>query len=309
MNGPSGAGALLDLIDAVVYGDVFDCAVTFDELWRYSLVPISREELRQRMTDGPLCEVVAERQGLYALRGREDLVDRRLPRRARARLLRRRGRSVARCLQHFPFVRGILLTGSVAADDAGEDADVDVLVIVQPRRLALAFAMLAPLSRFLSRAVFCPNYYLSEAHLALTRCDHYVARELMQAESLAGSAARLFSANPWTNGWLPNATARGDEVPPLPLGRVLQWLVELPFGGAVGDRLERRAHDLALRRLAVHHAGFGTGLPETIRERFAADVELRFHGGTLIDRATERYAERRAEVQRALSSALGASVR
>lgn len=48
------ADALGDMIDAVVYGDVFDCAVTFDELWRYCLVPIDREELRRRVAEPPL---------------------------------------------------------------------------------------------------------------------------------------------------------------------------------------------------------------------------------------------------------------
>jgi predicted nucleotidyltransferase len=307
MSGTNAVEALLDLIDAVVYGDAFDCAVTFDELWRYSLVPIGREELRRRMTDPPICEIVAERDGFYALRGREDLVDRRVGRRERARLLRRRGRLVARCLQHFPFVRGILLTGSVAADDADRDGDVDMLVIVQRRRLALAFAVLAPLSRLVSSDVFCPNYYLSETHLSMTRRDHYVARELMQAEPLAGSAEQLFSANTWVDALLPNATPRGDKAAPIPFGRVLQWLLELPFRGAVGDRLDRRAHGLALRRLTVHHARFGSPFPEKVKQRFEADVELRFHGRMLIERATERYTERRAELGRLLSVALAGS--
>lgn len=301
---PDTADALGNLIDAVVYGDVFDCAVTLEELWRYSLVPIEQDELRRRVAGRPLSAVIAERDGFYVLRGRETLVDRRMDRQARAAVLRRRARRVARCLQHFPFVRGILLTGSVAAADAAESADVDVLVIVRPRRLALAFALLAPLSRVLSRDLFCPNYYLSEAHLTMTRRDHYIARELMQAEPLAGCAAAIFPANAWVDDLLPNATPRDDGARPLPFGRWLQWLLELPLGGAVGDRLDRRAHGLALRRLAVHHAGFGDGPPEDVMRHFDADIELRFHGGAASDRTTERYQRRRAEVRALLASVL-----
>jgi predicted nucleotidyltransferase len=302
VNATSDVEATLDLIDAIVYGDVFDCAVTLEELWRYSLVAISRDELRRRMDASPIRELVAESDGLYALRGREALFDQRHDLSARASALRRRARLVARYLQHFPFVRGILLTGSVAADHADQGADVDMLVIVQSRRLALAFAILAPLSRLLSRDVFCPNYYLSEAHLSMTRRDHYVARELMQAEALAGNTEQLFSANTWVDDVLPNASARGEKAMPIPLGRTLQWLLELPFRGALGDRLERRAHRLALRRLAVHHSGFGSAVPEKVSQRFEADMELRFHGGTLIERATVHYAERRAELGRLLTA-------
>ena len=298
------ADALGDMIDAVVYGDVFDCAVTFDELWRYCLVPIDREELRRRVAEPPLSAVVTHRDGLYVLRGREALVARRLERRARAERLRRRARLVARCLQHFPFVRGVLLTGSVAADDAAEDADVDLLVIVQPGRLGLAFTELATMSRLVSRNVFCPNYYLAEDHLAMSRRDHYVARELMQAAPLAGCATAIFAANPWVAELLPNATPRDGTESAMPFGRALQRLLELPFRGAVGDRLDRRAHDLALRRLAVHHAGYGARPPRQIVERFAAGVELRFHGAPVIERASERYAARRAEVRDRLGAAL-----
>lgn len=46
---PSGVDERLDLIDALIYGDVFDCAVTLDELWRYARVAIDRDELRRRL--------------------------------------------------------------------------------------------------------------------------------------------------------------------------------------------------------------------------------------------------------------------
>jgi predicted nucleotidyltransferase len=305
MSGRDRADVLGDLIDALVYGDAFDCAVTFDELWRYSLVPIGRDELRRQLAEPPLCTIVAHRDGLYVLAGREALVSERIARRERAEQLHRRARLVARVLQHLPFVRGLLLTGSVAADDAAEGADVDMLVIVEPRRLGLAFALLGPLSRFVSRDVFCPNYYLSEAHLTLTRRDHYVARELMQAVPLAGGAAAIFAANTWVGALLPNATPHDGQAAPIPFGKLLQRLLELPFRGAVGDRLERRAHRLALRRLAVHHAEFRESPPEQVVRRFEAAVELRFHAGGTIERATERYAEGRAEVRRRLRAAFG----
>jgi predicted nucleotidyltransferase len=79
-----------------------------------------------------------------------------------------------------------LLTGSVAADDAEKDADVDILVIVAEGRIALAFLVLAPLSRVVSRRIFCPNYYLSQSHLSVPRHDRYVARELLQAQPVCG---------------------------------------------------------------------------------------------------------------------------
>src|SRR5205823_4190237 len=130
--------------------------------------------------DGVLRELVRESNGIYCLAARSDLLAERPERRQRAHRLRRRARRVARVLRYVPFVRGLLLTGSTAADDAAEEADVDMLVIVAPRRLANVFVLLGSASRLLGRRLFCPNYYVSEDHLVMGPRTLYVAHEIVQ---------------------------------------------------------------------------------------------------------------------------------
>ncbi|HVN28265.1 MAG TPA: nucleotidyltransferase domain-containing protein, partial [Candidatus Binataceae bacterium] len=202
----------LDLIDGIIYADAFDCAVSLEEVCKYSRVRISLPDMRERLARAPLREMVGERGGYYFLHGREDLVTQRISRRGRALRLKQRARSVARWLQHAPFVRGLVLTGSVAAEDALSDADIDMLIIVAHHRISLAFLLLGGISRLLSRRLFCPNYYLSAAHLALTRRDYYVARELSQAVALTETTQALFDANPWTQEVLPNGRAADAPV-------------------------------------------------------------------------------------------------
>ncbi len=293
----------LDLIDAVVYADLFDCAVTQDEVWRFSRVRISREQLADDLDRPEWSGALYERQGYYCLRGREELVDSRPVRRERALRLQKRARRVARWLQHVPFIRGALLTGSVAADDATPDADVDLLVMVAPERLALVFAVLAPLSRLLSRKLFCPNYYLSTDHVTLGRRSHYIARELVQARPLVGGAAAVLEANDWVEAFLPNAAPTGEPGPPLPGGRILQRLLEAPVRGALGDRLEGWAQKLALSRLQHHHGEAGQAVPAEVVRQLRSEVELRFHESDEINRLGERYEARRAEVGRMLQDA------
>src|SRR5437588_186400 len=60
---------LLDVIDAAVYADAFDCAVTEEELWRYARRPLARDELRERLeTDPRLRETFARATGSTAWR-------------------------------------------------------------------------------------------------------------------------------------------------------------------------------------------------------------------------------------------------
>lgn len=292
----NGGDERLDVLDAIVYGDSFDCAVTFDEVWRYARVPIDRETLRLRLReDAALRRVVVERDGLYCLRDRIDLLHHRAERIERARRLQRRAARVAAVLRRVPFVRGLALTGSAAAEDARASADVDLLVIVEPGRLASVFLVLAPLSRLLGRRLFCPNYYVRSDRLGVPPADVYLARELDQARGLAGTGAALRAANGWLHEVFPNA-----EVPPesdRPASPSLaQRMLETPLHGRLGDRLERLGKRVAARRLRAHYAAFGGDVPRDVVVSLERGERLRFHAGGIVASRMARYAARRAEL-------------
>jgi hypothetical protein len=297
-----GTDERLDLLDALVYGDAFDCAVTLDELWRYARVRVGREALRRLLDDDSLLRaVVVERDGLLCLAGREELLARRPARLARARLLRRRADRVARVLRHVPFVRGLALTGSAAAGDAGEEADVDLLVIVERERLGTAFVLLATASRAVGRRFFCPNYYVATEGFAISPGGVYVARELGQARVLAGDSRALRDANEWLLDVFPNLPAvpsRASEVASSRPQRVLEWLL--------ADRLEGWARKLAASRLAAHYATFGAEVPADVADSFRAGTALRFHGTRAAEEALRRYATRRADLGAELEQLDGA---
>jgi len=286
----------LDLIDGIIYADAFDCALTLEEGWRYSRVRVSLAEMREKIARAPLREILGERDGYYFLRGREDLVAQRIERRRRAARLKQRAGSVAQWLQYAPFVRGLVLTGSVAADDAPADADVDMLVIVARDRIGLAFVVLGSLSRLLSRRLFCPNYYVSEAHLVFTRRDYYIARELTQAVPLTETAHALLDANSWVQEQMPNRVAADAPARKLAAGAMVQRLLEAPFRGRFGSWCERRAGRIVASRLVAHYRGFRPAVPPEIEERFANEIELRFHAEPRVDRALERYRIRREQL-------------
>lgn len=290
----------LDLLDALVYADAFDCALTLDEVWRYSRVRIGRDELRRELAEDPvLSSAVVARDGLYSLADRPELIGERPRRMARARALQRRGRRVAWVLRHFPFVRALALTGSLAADDARDSADVDLLVILAPGRLATAFLLMGPPASVLRQRLFCPNYYVTEGRLEMAPGDPYVARELVQARCLAGTTAGLHESNPWLSETFPNAV-RGESG--LPVGGLLQRALELPLRGRFGDAVERFAVRVARSRLRAHYASGGAPVPEDVSATVDAGASLRFHGHHAAESMVSRYAARRAEVAAILES-------
>ena len=287
----------LDLLDALVYGDAFDCAVTLDELWRYARVRVGREALRRLLDEDPLLRsVVVERNGLLCLSGHEELLARRPARLAHAAALRRRADRVARVLRHVPFVRGLALTGSAAAGDAGEDADVDLLVIVEPGRLGTAFALLGTASRVFGRRLFCPNYYVATEDVAIRPGGVYVARELDQARLLVGDPGLLRSANEWLVDVFPNLAAAPPRASLAWRSRPQQALESL-----LGGRLEDWAQRLAAARLRAHYGSHGDAVPADVAASFRAGTALRFHARGAAEEALARYAAGRAELGERLS--------
>ena len=279
----------MDLVDAVVYADVFGCAAGEDDIWRYSRAPLERESLRERLAE--LDGLIHAADGLVCLAGHEQLLAEAPARRRRAARLHRRARRVARIVQHAPFVRGLLLTGSAAAGEAAPDADPDLLVLAAPGRIATVFALLAPIARVTRGRLLCPNHYRSADHLPLEQRDLYVARELAQAWPLAGDAGDFLAANEWTRELLPNAAPRRGGVRPLPLGRLVQRIGE----ALVPVRLEPGLRRLARSRLGAHHRG---APPPEVLSALDEGLELRFHARPVHEQALDAYAARRAALER-----------
>jgi predicted nucleotidyltransferase len=273
---PDAVAEVLDLVDAAVYADVFDSAVSFSALHRFGRIRIEPEILASRLTDDPLVREAVERgrSGAFVLPGRSDLAAAYPDRVRRAARLRGRAVRVARVLRHTPFVRGILLTGSVAADDAPADADVDLLVVVAEGRIGTVFVLLGTASRLVGRHWFCPNFYLAESRLPLRPSSVYVGRELGQAEAIVGDADALRDANPWLEEMFPNLGP--PEPAPMRVGSGAQRLLETLFGGGVGRAIELRSRRLALSRLRAHYRG---EIPEDVVAGLDGGVALRFHAG------------------------------
>lgn len=283
---------LIDAIDAVVYADVFGAAVTLETARRFARVPVA--DVRE-LEDARLSEVLVEGDEAVALRPRNELLELHSARIDHAEKLTRRAMRVASVVRHVPFVRGIALTGSVAAGSADHDADVDLLVIVADDRIGTVFAILGPASRLLGRRLFCPNLYLAESRLAIDPTTPYVERELAQTRMLVGPENALRDANPWLSVAFPNLV---PETTTLRRGGLLQRTLERIVGGLV----EARSRRLAERRLTTHYGG---PAPAEVVRQLRAGEALRFHRGDLERTVPDRYARRRSEVESELAVTAG----
>jgi hypothetical protein len=290
-------------IDAIVYGDAFDAAVTAGELVRYARVHASLDEILEWIAADPVLDrLVLRADGAFALWDRPALLREHPARRACAGTLERRARRVSAALRHVPFVRGLVLTGSAAAGTAAGGADVDLLVLVDGRRLGTVFVVLGSISRVLGRRLFCPNTYLDTGAIAYGERTAYVARELAQARTLVGRAGRLLDANPWVRELFPNARDERAGPSPRAAGSGLQRALERLLAGSAGERAEGAARAIALKRLRAHYERSRRRVPGGAIDALVRGERLSFHASD-VDRTTlTRYETRLEEVSRLLEA-------
>lgn len=128
----------------------------------------------------------------------------------------------------IPWVRGIAVTGSVSVTNADAKDDVDLMIIVQARRLWLVRPLLVLFSFIKGKRrswnheesnSWCLNLWLEEQSMSVQpdKRSIYTAYEVCQARwlfSTSNAQYRFLHANDWVSGFLPTYFASElDKVP------------------------------------------------------------------------------------------------
>ena len=250
--GNADAGLRRGILLAIVYADLFDFALTHDELLRRVVsVETDRERLHQTLRRlSP--HLVHDTGKFVCLRGREHLIEARTRKRARVDELWNDAYRFARWFRYIPFVRSVAVSGSLAVDNAGISSDVDFFCVTAANRLWIARLFLVPLSKLTRNASWlfpsylCPNYILDESSLGVPDRNLYTAHEILQAVPIWGAHAhaRFLAANAWTSEMLPNfrqnVELRGGPSDP---GKSSSTrMLERTLSGRFGDVLNRLLH-------------------------------------------------------------------
>lgn len=229
------------ILETIAYADVFDYAVTAEEIHRYLVAcPADLASVKQTLATSLLPKKRVESRGGYVvLPGRQALFSLRQKRAAIAQSLWRQARRYGAWIARLPFVRMVAVTGALAVDNVEQDADIDYLIVTEPGRLWLCRALVIALVRWAERRghMLCPNYFLAERALRIDERNLYTAREVAQMVPLSGLATyrHMRRLNSWVDDLLPNAVDAPGAIAPLPagtttLGAGIEGLLRTPIG-------------------------------------------------------------------------------
>ena len=140
-------------------------------------------------------------------------------------------------------VKGLAVTGSVAAGMNKQGGDVDVLIITKPGWVWRTSALAIYLSHVHQGGeLLCPNMVMSVDALEFEQ-SVYGAREMMQIIPLKdeNGISEMFNKNTWVNEVLPNARMKPSI--PLPSKKKYPWwwrIMNIPILGNIIESWEAR---------------------------------------------------------------------
>lgn len=281
-------------VKTLLYFDVFHYPLRSEEITRFLGLRTAPDQLRGDLSALVEDGSVRYLDGFYGFGDLRTNIERRMADNARAEKCMKKARRMSRFIGRFPFVRAVMLSGSISKGCMAKDGDIDYFVITEPGRLWIARTLLVGFKKMFllnSRKDFCVNYFVDLEHLAIEDRNLFTATEVLTLLPTFnhGVCERFFSANTWAREMLPNAAPpelTGTSGVDGPVKRLLEGL----FRNGLGDEFDewcmlrtlrhwrgkfaefdRQQFDLALRTrkyVSKHHPrNFQQRVLDSFRER------------------------------------------
>ena len=115
----------------------------------------------------------------------------------------------AKVISRFPYVEGVMVSGSLSKGHADPTSDIDFFIVTKPGRLWIARTLLVMYKRIWllnSHKYFCVNYFVDSEHLDINEQNIYTAIELATLIPLYGHRCylALIEKNDWIRTYCPN---------------------------------------------------------------------------------------------------------
>lgn len=251
-----------------------------DEVHKYVTIKSTRDRLFAALNHLHKTGEIVSKDGLWALD--EAHIELRLKHIKRNQKMMKAAKRVGALIHHFPYVRGVYLSGSLSKHGiTGKDDDLDFFIITKAGRVWAAKLLLIAFKKIVllnNKKYFCINLLISEAELALKKKNIYIATEAASLVPLTNESLlhSFLAANPWVQTQFPNLEFTSQR-------ERRKWFkpLEVTIEFIAGRALERKAHRLftthvELQRKASGYyetsEGVSAYFPNSIEEQLLAHL-------------------------------------
>lgn len=241
------------LIRTLLYFDVFKHPLRDEEISSFlsgpfdKRVPLS-DDLQLLSAEG----TISRKAGFYGFGDLTNSVAMRHVDSQRARERMVKAERMSRLIGRFPFVRAVMLSGSISKGRIADDGDIDYFVITEPGRLWIARTLLIGFKKIFllnSHRDFCVNYFVDTDHLAIPDRNLFTATEVMTLIPTWNPSVceAFFAANGWAQEMLSNAEIPATTGTPSQNSRLKK-----AFEGLLRSRLADEIDEWCMLRTLKH---------------------------------------------------------
>jgi len=231
-----------ELVSTLLYFDIFSYPLTQEELLLFAGIPDNHsDKALQELNSLVATGMLSYSRGFYFAGSNDALVDKRLNGNRRAKSRMRAARLYSRIISHFPFVRGVMLSGSISKGYMGKRDDIDYFIVTKPGRLWITRTLLVLFKKvflFNSYRNFCINYFVDEDKLHIQEKNRFTATEIAFLMPVYNKDVhnKMLEANRWIKQYYPLFSQNGEYA--IEKDSIVKRFLELLLDNKLGDRLD-----------------------------------------------------------------------
>lgn len=237
------------MLRTLAYYDIFSYPLTANEIY-YNLNEnhTSIEEIETVLTKLSNDKIVFQRGDFYQLSDNDEFIIRRNQGNQLAEKRLQTARRVSGFISRFPFIRGIMLSGSISKGFMEKDSDIDYFVVTHPNRVwfsRLILMLFKKLFLLNSKKNFCINYFVDSENLEIHEKNVFTATEIVTLLPTYGKECynKFYQENLWVKEFFPNFPKRDTSEIFDRKNGVIKILLEKVLGKHLGNILD----DLSMR--------------------------------------------------------------
>lgn len=250
------------IIRTLMYFDIFNYPLQAHEI-QQSLTQTKSDlnTVQQNLEGLTTAGLISLEKGYYYLGEERARINRRIKGNHTASERMPKARRISRLIGHFPFVRAVMISGSLSKNYMDEDSDIDFFIITQAKRLWIARTFLVLFKKvflFNSHKSFCVNYFIDTHNLEIEDKNLFTATEVsFLLPTYNYPIYELFqSQNAWAKEFYPNMDRFPSEQCTPMNKSVIRRFLEWCLSGSAGEKLDTWFMKKTLRRWQQKFSNF-----------------------------------------------------
>jgi hypothetical protein len=231
------------VLRTLLYYDIFSYPLNPEEIYtNLNTNHVTTDNVRTELEKLETVGLVYSIKNFYMLKNNEYLIDKRRQGNELAEKKIHTAVRMSNIISKFPFVRCILLSGSISKGYMESDSDIDFFIITHPDRVWFSKLLLMLFKKIFllnSKKNFCINYFIDEEKLDIDEKNIFTATELITLIPTFGSNVydTFYENNIWIKNYYPNFPKRVFNGSDQKTGFV-KVSIEKIFNGKAGDKLD-----------------------------------------------------------------------